>query len=97
MRVAQISPTGAQIDTTVALPVGTLHDLRLTLGDHTVVVKGRVVHSSVRQFRREQVCYRTGVEFIELTDPATRAIADFVDTLVTRTAARAVVDPDAGA
>jgi hypothetical protein len=38
IRVSQISPTGAEIVTTAALRVGTLHDLRVTLGDHVVVI-----------------------------------------------------------
>ena len=84
MRVAQISPTGAQIDTTAALKVGTLHDIRLSLDVRAVVVKARVVHSSVRHLHREQVFYRTGVEFIDLTPRAADTIAQFVENLLTR-------------
>ena len=97
MRVAQISPTGVQIDTTAGLLGGTLHDIRLTLGAHTVVVKSRVVHSSVRQLHREQVFYRTGVEFIDLTERATRAIAHFIDALVRRRDESAAADPEGSA
>ena len=82
MRVAQISPTGAQIDTTAALKVGTLHDIRLSLDVRPVVVKARVVHSSVRHLHRELVFYRTGVEFIDLTPRAANTIAQFVEHLV---------------
>ena len=97
MRVTQISRTSAQIDTTASLPVGTLHDRRLTLGTRVVVVKGRVTHSSVRQVHREQVFYRTGIEFIDLAEPVTRAITDFVDALGARQAGRATADSDADA
>ena len=84
MRVAQISMTGAQIDTTAPLGVGTLHDVRLALDGRSVVVKGRAVHSTVRQIHREQVFYRTGIEFVDLGGPAAQTIADFVETLVNR-------------
>jgi hypothetical protein len=84
MRVAQISMTGAQIDRTAPLGVGTLHDVRLTLDGRSVVVKGRAVHSTVRQIHREQVFYRTGIEFVDLGGPAAQTIADFVETLVNR-------------
>jgi len=57
MRVAQISRTGAQIDTTASLPVGTLHDRRVTFEARAVVVKGQVAHSSVRHVHRDQVFY----------------------------------------
>ena len=62
-----------------------------------MVVKGRVVHSSVRHLHRDRVFYRTGVEFIDLTEPATRAITDVVDALSSRNAASVSADPDAGA
>lgn len=84
MRVAQISMTGAQIDTTAPLGVGTLHDIRLTLDGRAVVVKGRAVHSTVRQIYREQVFYRTGIEFVDLSGSATQTVADFVEALVNR-------------
>ena len=84
MRVAQISPTGAQIDTTAMLNVGTLHDIRLSLGARAVVVKCRVVHSSVRHLHRELVFYRTGVEFVDLNARAADTIAQFVENLVRR-------------
>ena len=84
MRVAQISTTGAQIDTTAPLGVGTLHDVRLTLDGRPVVVKGRAVHSTVRHVYREQVMYRTGIEFVDLTGRAAELIADFVDALASR-------------
>ena len=84
MRVAQISTTGAQIDTTAPLGVGTLHDVRLALDGRAVVVKGRAVHSTVRQIHRGQVFFRTGIEFVDLGGPAAQTIADFVETLVNR-------------
>ena len=84
MRIAQISTTGAQIDTTAPLGVGSLHDVRLTLDDQHFVVKARAVHSTVRQIHRDQVFYRTGIEFIELTGPAAQALAAFVEARTNR-------------
>jgi hypothetical protein len=46
-----------------------------------VVVKGRVAHSRISDVDQDIITYRTGVEFIELSDRVAAAIADFVDEL----------------
>ena len=43
--VKEISVGGAQLDTNFPLQLNSLHDFRLTLGDRSVVVKGRVAGS----------------------------------------------------
>src|SRR5947207_9869036 len=65
MAIKEISRGGAQVETGFPLQLDSLHDFRLTLGDQSVVVKGRVVHCTITDVEQEQVLYRSGVEFIE--------------------------------
>ena len=81
MTIADISHTGAQIETAFPLQLDSLHDFRLSLGDRSVVVKGRIAHCHVGELRNDATVYRTGVEFVEPSEPVRHAIADFVDEL----------------
>src|SRR5262252_564696 len=65
MAIKEISRGGAQIETSFPLHLDSLHDFRLTLGERSVVVKGRVVHCSITDVEEEMVVYRAGIEFIE--------------------------------
>ena len=78
MTLLDIAFRGAQIETSFALQLDSLHDFRLVLGDRSVVVKGRIVHCHIEQLTETNALYRSGVEFVELSDRATAAIADFV-------------------
>ena len=53
-------PRGAQVETTFPLHLDSLHDLRLSLGNRSVIVKGRVVHCSISDVDQEVVLYRVG-------------------------------------
>jgi hypothetical protein len=81
MTISDISHTGAQIETAFPLQLDSLHDFRLSLGDRSVVVKGRIAHCQVGELRNDTAVYRTGVEFVEPSEPVRHAIADFVDAL----------------
>src|SRR6266508_2733827 len=63
--IKEISRGGAQVETSFPLQVDSLHDFRLSLGDRSVVVKGRVAHCRISDVDQELVVYRSGVEFIE--------------------------------
>jgi len=80
--IKDISCGGAQIETTFALQLDSLHDFRLTLGDRSVVVKGRVTHCSISDVENEGVLYRSGVEFVEPSDRVTAVISDFIAGVV---------------
>ena len=71
--------TAATVETRFPLHLNSLHDLRLTLGDRSIVVKGRVVHSRISDVDQDIITYRSGVEFIELSERVAAAIAHFVD------------------
>ena len=78
MAIKQISRGGAQVETGFALQVDSLHDFRLTLGDRSVVVKGRVAHCRISDVEEELVLYRSGIEFVEPSDSVLGVIEEFV-------------------
>ena len=81
MAIREISRGGAQVETTMSLQLDSLHELRLTLGDRSIVVKGRVVHCSISDVDQELITYRSGIEFIELSDRVRSVIAGFIDAI----------------
>ncbi|MFN7915148.1 MAG: PilZ domain-containing protein [Vicinamibacterales bacterium] len=81
MAVREISHGGALIETSFPLQLDSLHDLRLELGDASVVVKGRVVHCSISDMDREFVTYRAGLEFIQPGGGVRDVIASFIGAL----------------
>jgi len=83
MAIKEISRGGAQIETIFPLHLDSLHDFRLTLGERSVVVKGRVVHCSITDVEEELVVYRAGIEFIEPPERIASAIGDFIDAVST--------------
>jgi len=83
LQVREISRGGASIETRFPLAIDSLHELRLTLGTQSVVLKGRVAHSRISDMDQEVITYRTGIEFIDPSDHVRQVIADFLDTLRT--------------
>jgi hypothetical protein len=81
MVVRDISMGGATVETSFALHVDSLHEIRLTLGDRSVVLKGRVANSAVIEIDQETVVYRSGLEFVDSPDRVKSAIASYVDQL----------------
>ena len=81
MAIREISRGGAQVETAFRLQLDSLHELRLTLGDRSIVVKGRVVHCSISDVDQELVTYRSGIEFTELSDRVYSVIAGFIEAI----------------
>jgi len=77
--VRQISEGGMQVETTYPLQLDSLHDFRLSLGDRSIVVKGRVAHSRISDVDQDAVTYLSGVEFIEPSERLTTVISDFIE------------------
>ena len=92
MTILDISQGGAQVETTFPLQLDSLHDFRLSLGDRSIVVKGRIAHCHVGELTETAALYRTGVEFVEPSEHVAFAIAEFVEVLRLRNSAGAVVD-----
>ena len=81
MAIKEISRGGAQVETTFPLQLDSLHEFRLTLGDRSIVVKGRVAHCSITDVEQELVLYRAGIEFIEPSDRVYSVISEFIDAI----------------
>lgn len=78
MVIRDVSAIGAQIETTVPLQIESLHDIRLSLGDLAIVLKGRVVHCSIADIDQEMVRYRSGIEFVDAPERVQAVIERFV-------------------
>lgn len=83
MAIKEISRGGAQVETGFPLQLDSLHEFRLTLGDRSVVVKGRVAHCHISDVDQELVTYRSGIEFIEPSDRVFSVISEFIEAIKT--------------
>lgn len=79
--IRQISTGGMQVETAFPLQLDSLHDFRLTLGDRSIVLKGRVAHSRISDVDQDIVTYSSGVQFIEASEAVESVIAQFIDLL----------------
>jgi hypothetical protein len=82
--VREVSARGATIETSFPMRINSLHDVRLTLGDTSVVLKGRVTHSHATGVKPGALTYRSGLEFIEPAEPVLRVITTFLQGLKAR-------------
>ncbi len=83
LAVKELGVGGATIETRFPLHLNSLHDLRLTLGSKSVVVKGRVVHSHISEVDQADVAYLTGLEFVAPPDYVVSAITEYLESLRT--------------
>ena len=81
--IREISRGGAQVETTFPLHLDSLHDFRLTLGDRSIVLKGRVAHCSISDVEHEGVLYRSGIEFVEPSERVFSVISEFIEAIKT--------------
>jgi hypothetical protein len=81
LSIKEISRGGCLVETAFPLHLNSLHDVRLTLGDRSIVMKGRVAHCHISDVDQEIVRYRTGVEFIEMNDRVRGVINDFIEAI----------------
>jgi PilZ domain-containing protein len=81
MAITEISRFGAQVETSFPLQLDSLHELRLTLGDRSVILKARVAHCSISDVDQEVVRYRSGVEFVEPSERVFSAISSFIEAV----------------
>jgi hypothetical protein len=81
MVIKEVSRGGCQVETGFPLQRDSLPDFRHTLGDRSVIVKGRVAHCSISDMDQEIVLYRSGVEFIEPSERVFAVINDFITAI----------------
>jgi hypothetical protein len=79
MGITEMGRGGVQVETTFPLHLDSLHDLRLELGQHTLVVKGRVTHCTIIDVDQELVRYRSGIQFVDTPERATSIIVEFLE------------------
>ena len=82
MAIRDISRGGVLVETTFPLQNDSLHDFRLTLGERSIVVKGRVSYCGISDVEHEGVLYRSGIEFIEPSDRITEVVGEFIDAVI---------------
>jgi len=81
LSIKEISRGGCLVETAFPLHVDSLHEIRLTLGDRSVVLKGRVAHCRISDVDQELVRYRAGIEFTEPSQRIVEAIGQFIDEI----------------
>jgi PilZ domain len=81
MVIKEVSLRGALVETKYPLHLNSLHDVRLELGERSVIVKGRVVHSQISDVDDDVLVYWTGLEFVEPSDHVSRAISEFLTSV----------------
>ncbi|MGQ0732612.1 MAG: PilZ domain-containing protein [Acidobacteriota bacterium] len=78
-QVRELSYRGMQVETRLPIQVDSLHQFRIILGAHAVVVKGRVAHSRISEVDQDVVTYRSGIEFVEPSEAVETAIRAFIE------------------
>ena len=94
MAIRQISHGGMQVETDYSFQLDSLHDFRLTLGERSIVIKGRVAHSRISDVDPDVVTYRSGVEFIEPSEPVMSVISEFIELLGRRARTHRPEEPE---
>ncbi len=80
--VQEISRSGALIESVFPLQLNSLHQFRLALGRRAVVVTGRVAHCRISDVDPDNVAYRSGIDFVEISEPVRAAIEVFIAELM---------------
>jgi hypothetical protein len=78
MLIKEISQGGATVETRFPLHLNSLHEIRLILGNKSIILKGRVAHSEIIDVDQELVTYRAGLEFVEISDRIAFVIEEFL-------------------
>ena len=81
LSIKELGTGGATIETRFPLVIDSLHELRLTLAQRTIVVKGRVVHSHISEIDPDAVAYHSGIEFVEAPEHVQNAISAYLDAI----------------
>ena len=81
LSIKEVSRGGCLVETAFPLQLNSLHDVRLTLGEQSVVTKGRVAHCRITDVDQEIVHYHSGIEFIEPPERVREVIAEFIEAV----------------
>ena len=61
-----LGPHGVQVESSFPLILNSIHEVRLHLGDSSLVVRGRVAHCRVADLGADTAIYRAGIEFLDV-------------------------------
>jgi hypothetical protein len=81
LAMKELGTGGATIETRFPLLIDSLHELRVTLGERTIVLKGRVVHSHISDVDAHVVAYESGIEFVEAPAHVQDVISAYLERL----------------
>jgi hypothetical protein len=79
VRVCNLAPEGALVESPTPLPVGSVQPVRLVRGTEITEVRGTVRHLSPVPAGDGGVRYRVGLRFLNVGDEAAGAIGRFMD------------------
>jgi hypothetical protein len=83
VRVVNITPDGALLDTRRALPVESVQSVHLTVDGLGATVEGRVRHLTPVPANEGQERYLIGLEFVSPSTPFVEAVEHLVDQVAT--------------
>jgi hypothetical protein len=83
VRVVNITPDGALLDTRRALPVESVQSVHLTVDGLGTTVEGRVRHLTPVPANEGQERYLIGLEFVSPSTPFVEAVEQLVDRVAT--------------
>ena len=81
MLIRDISMGGVTVETRFPLQLDSLHDLRITLSNRALVVKGRVADCRISDVDQDIVTYRAGLEFVGASERVIDGIREFLATV----------------
>jgi hypothetical protein len=79
LRVCDLAPQGALVESAAPLPVGSVQPVRLVRGTEITDVRGAVRHLSQVPVEGGGLRYLVGLEFLNVGDEAAGAIGRFID------------------
>ena len=81
LSIKEISHGGCLVETAFPLHLNSLHDIRLTLGEQSIVLKGRVAHCRISDVDQEVVHYRSGSSSSSSSDRIRDVIVEFIEAI----------------
>jgi hypothetical protein len=79
LRICNLAPEGALVESFAPLPVGSIQPIRLVQGAHTTEVRAAVRHLSPVHQPGGGRRYRVGLEFLNVDEQAARWIGSLMD------------------
>ena len=79
LRVCNLAPEGAMIESATPLPVGSVQPIRVTQGTQTTELRAAVRHLSPVYLEKGERRYRVGLEFLNVDEKAAMCIGSLME------------------